>query len=86
MNDNKTDVYPPPFNSFVFTGQLMSEKPTSSNVISEIYSHGNMPAYRSNNPFKPSMSPHSGFTNSPRSPPSHFDSEKAKATIKEVME
>lgn len=66
----------------------MSENPTTTHsVITEIHSQNTVPAYKSNNPFKPSNSPRSGHTNSPRSPTaSHFDSEKAKSTIREVME
>ena len=88
MSDNRTDVTPPPFKNFVFTGQLASENPTTTHsVITEIHSQNTAQVYRNNNPFKPSISPRSGVTNSPRSPTaSHFDSEKAKSTIREVME
>ena len=39
MNDQKTEVSPPSLNRFIFTGQILSENPTTSSVITEIYSH-----------------------------------------------
>jgi len=85
MHDNKTDASPPPFDEFVFTGQLMSDNPTNTthSVITETQSQNPVPVDRSNDPFKPSMSPRSGYSNSPRSRTARFfDSEKVRSTIK----
>jgi len=52
MNDQKTDVCPPTLNKFIFTGQLLSENPTTSTVITEIYSQSGVTGnYKAKNPF-----------------------------------
>lgn len=52
MNDQKTDACPPPLNKFIFTGQLLSENPTTSSVITEIYSKNGVNYKQPNkNPF-----------------------------------
>lgn len=78
MTDQKTDIAPPPYNKFVFTGQLLSENPTTSSVISQMYENSMKNYKNSGNPFHCSNNTSPALSN-------HFDSEKAKSNLKHVM-